>query len=324
MSHPVAETRIRRWLFAPCGRRQVFQIPARRLCFLIDLGAGDPDRDRLGSADVGGEIRRREAVGRVAVKRRRGAEPQARQIMRTAGDRQEGGGGNRGQQRGPRGQFVGMVGDDEGAEREHPVVPNGRFRPVPDRSAREGRNLRQQVRVRVMSRGLPFEQGLRDEDQLLEVILHRRFERGPRLSPSGVEAPPGIALADEDIHEDPVPAPNVDEARERPGSTVVADVGVSGIHILPQLDEKGGDAEILKHMFARFRLLHPVVPQPVRMPIFQFGVGILHALLGDQLVVTHPLGVARQRTLSVSMDDGEQMGCGPHESFRQRERLRRK
>lgn len=292
------------------------------------LGAGDFDGDRFRIGHVGGEVRWRQPVGGIAIKNRWGPKPLTRQIMGAARDGQKRGRGYRRQQRSPRRQLVGVVGDNEGAHGKHAVVPDRILRSVPPHvAAPDGRTSgRQQPTVGVVARRARLEQGLRDEDELLQTILNRAGKGGPRLSLPRVEPPPMIAFADEHIHEHPVPTANIHEPRERRRLLLAAGArdGLSSIHVLPQLDQEGGNTQILEDMFARFGLLHPIFPQPVGMAKFQLGVGILHPLLRDQLVMVHPLRVARQRALSMSIDNGQQMMGRPHQPFRQRERLRRK
>ena len=45
-------------------------------------------------------------------------------------------------------------------------------------------------------------------------------------------------------------------------------------------------------MFAGFGLLDPIVAEAFGMLAFEVGVGVLHTLLGEELVVVHAFGVA--------------------------------
>ena len=52
-------------------------------------------------------------------------------------------------------------------------------------------------------------------------------------------------------------------------------------------------------MFAWLGLLDPVITQPFRVSPLQLGVGVLHPLLGDELIVMYSFGVPVQLALAV-------------------------
>ena len=137
------------------------------------------------------------------------------------------------------------------------------------------------------------------------MLLDVGGECGPCFSLTGIEAPALIAFAQEDVNEDAIAAADVDEAWEWKSLVMsiffdlVTRRAIVLIHILPQLNQKSRDTEILEHVLTWFCLLHPCIAQPLRMFRLQLRICVLHSLLGDQLIMLYTFGITCQLPLPV-------------------------
>ena len=124
----------------------------------------DGDSDGFGAGDVLREEGRGEAVGGHGVEGGWGTETLAGEVVAAAGDGEERGVGERGEERRPGCEFVGVVGDEEGVAGKYAVVPGdgGRGEDGGVGGVEKGAGGRR-------SRGV--EEGLGDEEELVEVGL---------------------------------------------------------------------------------------------------------------------------------------------------------
>ena len=237
--------------------------------------------------------------------------------MAAAGDSEEGRAGQGGEERGPGREFVGVVGDDEGAGAEEAVV--------------EAEAARQRVVVGVLRVGLvvvvvevELNANTAATDPLrLEIDHHLRhkyappqppphlsLERIPRLPPPRIEPPPLIPLATQHIDQHPIPAPDIHKSR-KPTRRVPRPAAVE---VGPQLDQERSDAEVLEDVFGGGRLLGPAGDQAAGVAGFEGGVGVLQARLGDELVVVDAFRVAGEGARAVFVEGGEEVVGGAVEA----------
>lgn len=163
-------------------------------------------------------------------------------------------------------EFVGVVRDDEGAGLEDAVVDVFRgctATVIFDAAA--PLLLVQRVKERLGHDG-PLKHPVPDAEGV------------PGLAPARVEAPAGPALGVEDVDEQAVAAGDVDEAAEAVGGLR------GGVHLPPQADEEGGDGEVFKDVLGGRGRFDPGGDQVGGVGGLEAGVGVLHGVLGDDVV----------------------------------------
>ena len=151
------------------------------------------------------------------------------------------------------------------------------------------------------------------EDASLELCLDGGREGGPGFARAGVEAPAAVPFGEEDEGEDPIAAAYIHEPRELrlplpcPCSLLtLLPAPRKSIHIRPNLHQPCRYPNILENMLPRVRDLDPALTEQLAVLRLQRRVRVLVALLRQDLVEVHALGVASELALAVLVDCLEQ------------------